>query len=244
MIMLTTALPVIGSVQSLEDLRAAVLARCGPSATMTRRTPDDEIHRAAGALDHLARHHPVGEVAVLARPRGRRGSTRSMWPPRIIANESALEKKLEPGIVVMVCLPALMRSGSTSSSVGNGPMPSRPFSDCSTTSMPRRNVVGDQRRDADAEVDVVAVAQLLGGAARHQFAHRRVLLATRCAGDGAELDALLVASRPGRSDRRRCPACGSSSGSSSPTSTRCSTSATVTSPQVAIIGLKLRAVLR
>ena len=59
-----------------------------------------------------------------------------MWPPRIIAKESALEKKLEPGIVVMVCLPALIRSASTSSSVGNGPMPSRPFSDCSVTFMP------------------------------------------------------------------------------------------------------------
>ena len=43
-------------------------------------------------------------------------------------------------------------------------MPSRPFSDCSTTSMPGGDVVGDQRRHADAEVDVEAVAQLLGGA--------------------------------------------------------------------------------
>ncbi len=43
---------------------------------------------------------------------------RSMWPPRIIANESALLKKLEPLSVVMVCLPALTRSGSTSSSAG------------------------------------------------------------------------------------------------------------------------------
>ena len=59
-----------------------------------------------------------------------------MWPPRIIANESALEKKLLPGIVVIVCLPALIRSGSTLSSAGNGPMPSRPFSDCSVTLMP------------------------------------------------------------------------------------------------------------
>ncbi|MNG14736.1 hypothetical protein D3C84_985130 [compost metagenome] len=61
---------------------------------------------------------------------------RLMWPPRIIAKESALLKKLLPGRVVMVCLPALIRSGSTSSSLGNGPMPSRPFSLCSQTSMP------------------------------------------------------------------------------------------------------------
>ncbi|MCY1234402.1 hypothetical protein D9M72_469840 [compost metagenome] len=61
---------------------------------------------------------------------------RLMWPPRIIANESADEKIDEPGSVVTVCLPALIMSASTSSSVGNGPMPSRPFSDCSHTSMP------------------------------------------------------------------------------------------------------------
>ena len=36
---------------------------------------------------------------------------------------------------VTVCLPALIRSASISSSVGKGPMPSRPFSDCSQTVM-------------------------------------------------------------------------------------------------------------
>src|SRR5262247_2125212 len=36
----------------------------------------------------------------------------------------------------MVCLPALMRSGSTSLSSGNGPMPSMPFSLCSVIFMP------------------------------------------------------------------------------------------------------------
>ncbi len=41
---------------------------------------------------------------------------RSMWPPRIIAKESAEEKKLEVGNWVMVCLPALIRSGSSSPS--------------------------------------------------------------------------------------------------------------------------------
>ena len=33
-----------------------------------------------------------------------------------------------------------------------------------------RNVVGDQRRDADAEIDVIAVAQFLRGAGRHLVA--------------------------------------------------------------------------
>ncbi len=39
-----------------------------------------------------------------------------MWPPRIMAKLSALEKKLEVGSSVMVCLPALIRSGSSSPS--------------------------------------------------------------------------------------------------------------------------------
>ena len=57
-------------------------------------------------------------------------------PPRIIPNESADEKIAVPGIVVTVCLPALIKSASTLASVGNGPMPNIPFSDCSQTSIP------------------------------------------------------------------------------------------------------------
>ena len=61
---------------------------------------------------------------------------RSILPPRIMPKESALEKYAAPGITVTVCLPALMRSGSTSSSRGNGPRPRMPFSDCRMTSIP------------------------------------------------------------------------------------------------------------
>ena len=60
---------------------------------------------------------------------------RLILPPRIIAKLSWLPKMLLPGSVVTVCLPALMRSASTSSSVGKGPMPSMPFSLCSQTSL-------------------------------------------------------------------------------------------------------------
>jgi hypothetical protein len=91
-------------------------------------------------------------------------------------------------------LPALMRSGSSSPSYGNGPMPSMPFSDCSTRSF-RRNVVGHQRRDADAEVDVVTVAQFLRGALRrssrvhgHQAAPSCAPCAARCASGSSSLD--------------------------------------------------------
>ena len=59
-----------------------------------------------------------------------------MWPPRIIAKESALEKKLVVGSSVTVCLPALIRSASSSPSYGKGPMPSMPFSLCSATVIP------------------------------------------------------------------------------------------------------------
>jgi hypothetical protein len=59
-----------------------------------------------------------------------------MWPPRIIAKLSADEKKTVSGSSVMVCLPALIRSGSSSPCQGKGPMPSMPFSDWSVTVMP------------------------------------------------------------------------------------------------------------
>ena len=41
-----------------------------------------------------------------------------MWPPRIMAKESAEEKYEAPGLIVTVSLPALMRSASTSASAG------------------------------------------------------------------------------------------------------------------------------
>jgi len=60
---------------------------------------------------------------------------RSMCPPRIMAKDSADEKKLAPVRAVTVCFPALIRSASTSLSRGKGPIPSSPFSDCSHTSI-------------------------------------------------------------------------------------------------------------
>ena len=60
----------------------------------------------------------------------------SMCPPRIIPNEVAESKNEAPGRSVTVSLPALIRSGSSSSSYGYGPTPRMPFSDCSTTCTP------------------------------------------------------------------------------------------------------------
>ena len=44
-----------------------------------------------------------------------------MWPPRIMPKLSAEEKYEVMGSAVTVCLPALMRSGSSSPSQGKGP---------------------------------------------------------------------------------------------------------------------------
>ena len=89
---------------------------------------------------------------------------RSMWPPRIIAKDSAEEKKDAPGTTVTVSLPALMRSGSSSPS-------QRVRADAEDAVLrlehhldPGRHVVGDERRHADAEVHVEPVAQLPGDA--------------------------------------------------------------------------------
>ena len=57
---------------------------------------------------------------------------------------------------------------------------------------PFGNVIGDQRRNADAEIDVVAFAQFLRGAFREQIAHGRSGFRDRRALHGAELDPLLV----------------------------------------------------
>ena len=63
-------------------------------------------------------------------------TVRSTWPPRIMAKDCAESKIDAPTRAVTVCLPALIMSASTSASLGNAPMPSRPFSDWSMTSMP------------------------------------------------------------------------------------------------------------
>ena len=140
-----------------------------------------------------------------------------------------------------VSLPALMRSGSTSASVGNGPIAEQAVLRVQRDVDAGRHVVGDQRRHADAEVDVVAVFQLARDARDDALADihgdpastsRQTLQnmlsscsypygrsASRCASRSA---------RPGGCAARRCPGVTTWSGSSSPGSTRCSTSAIVT----------------
>ena len=162
-----------------------------------------------------------------------------MWPPRTIANESALLKYEHPGSSVTVSLPALIRSGSTSLA-----RRIRPDAEHAVLGVQRdvdagRHVVGDQRRHPDAEVDVVAVPQLAGDArtmrSRCQSIARLAPSASRCAcsysraledvlhEDAGRVHVVgidLARARPAARPRRSC-----------------------TRAAVAIIGLKLRAVL-
>ena len=164
-----------------------------------------------------------------------------MWPPRIIAKESADEKNEAPGTTVTVSLPALMRSGSTSALGRVGPHAEDAVLGLEDHLHPRRDEVRDERRHADAEVHVHPVAQLLRGAPddavpvelRHRpqpfRTVRRSIRLTR----GATTTRLT-----------KMPGVSISSGSSAPGSTSSSTSAIVILPAVAAIGLKLRAVFR
>ena len=99
----------------------------------------------------------------------------SMWPPRIMPNEVAESKNEAPGRTVTVSLPALIRSGSTS-------LVERVRPDAEDAVLGLQHdvdavgeVVRDQGRQADAEVDVLAVGQLggdpggeLGAGERHR----------------------------------------------------------------------------
>jgi hypothetical protein len=99
----------------------------------------------------------------------------------------------------------------------------------------RGDVVGDEGGDADPEVHVVAVAQLPRRALGHHLADRGLLLRRGRARDGAELDALLVARSADDAvdvDAREVDLVRVELAHFD----QLSTSATVTLPQVAIIG--------
>ena len=133
MIMSTQRRPVRGSVH-WRTILGAPLAVCS-IVTTTRFTPATRSIAPPMPLTILPgtiqfARSPSCEICIAPRMH------RSTCPPRIIAKESADEKKLAPVRAVTVCLPALMRSASTSAARGKGPIPNRPFSDCSQTSIP------------------------------------------------------------------------------------------------------------
>ena len=138
-------------------------------STMTRRTPETRsiappmpLTRLPGIIQ-LARS-PRSDTCIAPR------IARSMWPPRIIANESALENVDAPGTNVTVSLPALIRSASISDSQRVRPHAKQAVLRLQRDRHSLRNVIGNQRRNADAEVDIVAILQFLCGARSHLVA--------------------------------------------------------------------------
>ncbi len=119
-----------------------------------------------------------------------------------------------------------------------------PFSACRTTVEPAGQVVGDQRRQPDAEVDVLAVVQLARPRGRPSRRGSRLMsvaprvrgwCASRCpCAPPARASARRPAARRRRAGGRRRER-------SRPTSTTCSASTIVSRPAMAAAGLKLRA---
>mmetsp|Transcript_148346 Transcript_148346/g.474814 ORF Transcript_148346/g.474814 Transcript_148346/m.474814 type:complete len:217 (+) Transcript_148346:169-819(+) len=114
--LLTTRAPVRGRPQDCFNLCLPPLAVC--SMTTSTRESDETRSMAPPMpftiLPGMIQFAKSPFAATSMAPR----IVMSTCPPLIIAKESAEEKVEEPGIIVMVSLPALMRSGSTSASMG------------------------------------------------------------------------------------------------------------------------------
>mmetsp|Transcript_51318 Transcript_51318/g.159064 ORF Transcript_51318/g.159064 Transcript_51318/m.159064 type:complete len:224 (-) Transcript_51318:1037-1708(-) len=130
----TTLSPVRGREQLCFSLCLSPLAKC----SMTIKTLESEETRSMAppmpltifpGMIQLARS-PLAATSIAPR------MVTSTFEPRIMAKESEDEKVEEPGIMVMVSLPALIKSAFTWSSVGYGPMPNRPFSLCNSMRTP------------------------------------------------------------------------------------------------------------
>ena len=94
----------------------------------------NQIHGSPHALDELAGDHPVGEIAIFGDfhcPKNRQVDVTAPDHPKGLGRgEIGSPGKFGDGL-----LASIDQIGSTSSSVGNGPMPSMPFSDCSVISI-------------------------------------------------------------------------------------------------------------
>ena len=128
----TTPRPVRGSAQVSTSLGAPFLVTCSIT-TSTRRAPWTRSIAPPMPLTIAPGTAQLAMSPLTATCMAPR-TAMSTLPPRIIPNDSAESKNEPPGLTVTVSLPALMRSGSTSSSVGYGPTPSSPFSECRKTS--------------------------------------------------------------------------------------------------------------
>src|SRR5690606_27502214 len=101
-----------------------------------------------------------------------------------------------------------------------------------------RELVGHQRRNAGAELDIEAVAQFVGGPGRHLFAGPGPYATSSAWMRTVRCSICLSGAGTWTTRSTKIPGVWIWSGSIEPVGTRCSTSATVTLPAVAIIGLK------
>mmetsp|Transcript_35260 Transcript_35260/g.84043 ORF Transcript_35260/g.84043 Transcript_35260/m.84043 type:complete len:217 (+) Transcript_35260:120-770(+) len=130
----TTPRPVSGSVVASKILGEPFLAAC--SMVTTTREPEPTRSMAPPMPFTILPGMIQLDKSPVADTCSAPSTVRSTARPRIMPNDSEEEKMEEPGIMVTVSLPALMRSASTSSAEGYGPMPSKPFSLCSSMRMP------------------------------------------------------------------------------------------------------------
>ena len=132
----------------------------------------DEIHRAAHALDHLAGDHPVGDVAVL-RDLHRAEHGEVDMPA---ADHREAVRRGEIGRLRQLAdrlLAGVDQIGVHLVLIGERADAQHPVLGLQRHRHPFGNVVRHQRRDADAEVDVEAVLELLGGARAKPIAVKR-----------------------------------------------------------------------
>ena len=199
-----------------------------------------EVHRAARALDHLAGDHPVREVARCRHLHGAEDRGVDLAAADHAEARRASRRTPRPGSTVTVSLPALMRSGSTSSSVGYGPTPRMPFSrlqhdlDARRARSSGRGSAGRCRGSRRSRR-----ASSRGGAGRHLIAGERHLSSlSRTVRRSMRFS---TSRRPRPRGGRRCRAGARRRGRARPVSTSSSTSAMQTRPAMAASGLKLRA---
>ena len=126
----------------------------------------DQVHRAAHALDHLARNHPVGQVALLAdlhrAQDGQVDLAAANHRKAVMTAEDRRTRQRGHGLLAGV------------DQVGVHRIFSRERADAQHAILGLQpdflvagNEVGNQRRNADAEVDVETVFEFLGSSGRH-----------------------------------------------------------------------------
>ena len=131
--------------------------------------PGDQVHRAAHALHHLARDHPIGDVP----PFGDFHRTQHGQVDMAAADHGEAGRAVEIGRMRQLAdrlLAGIDQVGIDLVVIREGADAQHPVLGLQGDVHAFGDMVGHQRRDADAEVDVEAVLQLLRGARRHLVA--------------------------------------------------------------------------